>query len=398
MTGKPVNNANPSSDAIARYESYLSADPENTLLWISLGDLHHQAGHLEQAAACYEKGLELDNHNAIARGRLANVMLTQHRFAGAEQAYRQLIEASENPEPALSHNLGLALYYQKRWPEALEAFQQAKADGLREPKNLAYIVYCLHHCAQTAEALEAARQWLEAAPGANTEGYIAMLEMDHGDMQSAYQHATKVLAQHPANPDAGVVVATWMIEQQQIDRAIDHFKQVVDAEPDNSRGWQGLGLGYLYQQDYAKAIQSLNKALQLAPGNETTLVILGWAELASKDAVKAEHTFRKALEGDRNFGEAHGGLAAALVFQNKLEPAREEIKLAMRLDAQGFGAVFANSVLLKLQGKGELGTKMLAKLFEQAPAPGGKPLIEYIQTFVRQQGPGGPIKPERPRH
>lgn len=392
-----MNNVSHPSGAIERYESYLKADPENTLLWISLGDLQHQAGRLEQAAACYEKCLKLDNNNAVARGRLANVMLTQHRFAEAEQAYRQLVEASENPEPSLSHNLGLALYYQKRWREALEAFRQAKADGLREPKNLAYIVYCLHHCAQTAEALEAARQWLEAAPGANTEGYIAMLEMDHGDMQSAYQHATKVLEQNPANPDAGVVVATRMIEQQQIDRAIDHFKQVVDAEPDNPRGWQGLGLGYLYQQDYAKAIQSLNKALQLVPGNETTLVILGWAELAGKDAVKAERAFRKALESDHNFGEAHGGLATALVFQNKLDPAREEIKLAMRLDPQGFGAVFANSVLLKLQGKGELGTRMLAKLFEQTPGQGSKPLIEYIQTFVRQQRAKGPVKPERSR-
>lgn len=393
-----MNNASRQQDAIERYESYLKADPENALLWISLGDLQHQAGHLERAAACYEKCLDLDDNNAVARGRLANVMLTQHRFVEAETAFRQLIEAGEAPEPALSHNLGLALYYQRRWREALDAFRQAKADGLREPKTLAYIVYCLHHCAETAEALEAAREWLQAAPSADTEGYIAMLEMDHGDMQSAYQHATSVLAQNPANPDAGVVAGTWMVEQQQVDRAIHHFRQVIDTEPDNPRGWQGLGLAYLYQQDFAKAIDALNKTLLLMPGNETTLVILGWAQLANKDAVTAERTFRKALESDRNFGEAHGGLAVALVFQNRLEPAREEIKLAMRLDPQGFGAVFANSVLLKLQGKGQLGTKMLAKLFEQTPAQGSKPLIEYIQTFVRQQGAKGPVKPERSRH
>jgi hypothetical protein len=36
---------------------------------------------------------------------------------------------------------------------------------------------------------------------------------------------------------------------------------------------------------------------------------------------------------------------------------------------------------------------MLAKLFEQTPGQGSKPLIEYIQTFVRQQGTKNPVKP-----
>lgn len=385
------------NEAIHRFESYIQADPQNSLLRINLGDLYHEAGRFDDAIACYEKVPLHDENNRVAHGRVANVMISLHRFAEAEHLLTELIQANDN-DPALLHNLGLSLYYQQRWQDALQNFERARQAGLELSDNLAYIVYSLHQTGDTGKALQYAEQWQQASPGPNTEGYLAMLEMDHGNMLAAVSRAEKVVQQQPDNTDAAVVLGTWQIEQQDINQAIAHFGNVVRIEPDSPRGWQGLGLTYMYQQNFPKAIEALEKACALSLKDGTSLVVLGWAKLANRDAEAAEQTFLQAIKSDRNFGEAHGGLAAALVIQNKQDAARETIKIAMRLDPENFGAIFANSVLLQLRGKSEQGTRMLAKMLEHAPRPDGKPLIKYIQTFLQQQGACGPSPQQEKRH
>ncbi len=382
-TTTAINN----DDDIQRYQAYAEADPDNALIWNSLGDIYHQVGRFNEAIDSYKKSLALNENNNVAWSKLANVLISQQEFAEAEKILTKLVKhAADNPN--LLHNLGLTLYYQQRWPKALPIFEQARAAGINSSRNDAYIVYCLHHMDDTEAALKQADIWLQQAPGPETEGYIAMLEMDHGnDPQAAYQRAESVLQIQPNNTDASAVMGTYMVERQEIDRAIGYFKHIADSEPDNLRGWQGLGMAYLYQQNFPQAIANFDKALALNPGNEVVYLLIGWAHLANKDAKKSEDCFRKALKSDRNYGEAHGGLATALIFQNRQDEAQVEIKRAIKLDPEGFGAIFANSVKLKLQGKGNMAQKMLGRLLERAPRADGKPLIDYIQAFARQQAP-----------
>ena len=371
---------------IARYESYIEADPENTLLWISLGDLYHRAGRHDEALASFEKCLLLDENNQIARGRLANVLITQHRFGEAERVLRQVI-ARSGEDPALLHNLGLTLFYQSKFDDANETFASARDAGLRLPRNLAYMVYSLHKQYETEAALDLAETWLKESPGPETEGYVSMLEMDHGDMDAARARADAVLAKAPDNPDANVVLGTWHVEQQQMDEALAYFQKVVRAEPDSPRGWQGQGLVYMYRRDFPRAIESVEKALQTMPDYATNHLIIGWAKLCNEDAVGSEKAFRQAVEANRNFAEAHGGLATALVFQKRIDEARDEIKKARGLDPKGFGATFAHSIILRLQGKSDMSTKLLSKMLEQQPMERSKPLIEHIQQYLQSQGP-----------
>ncbi|HHJ13908.1 MAG TPA: tetratricopeptide repeat protein [Gammaproteobacteria bacterium] len=380
------------SAEIERYEAYLKADPGNTLLWINLGDLYHQAGRLDESIACYEKCMILDGENAVARSRLASLLITGKRFADAEKLLRTLL-AKEPDNPVLLHNLGVSLYAQQRWTDALAAFEQARSAGLKDARNLAYTVYALHQNDATGEAMAVAMDWLQQAPGPATEGYISLLEMDHGDMQAAYQRAQRVLAEQPDNADAATVVGNWQLQTQEIEKAALHFEAVVRRQPNNPRGWLGLGLVQLYRQRHEDAIQCFERVLACSPNHPGTLVTLGWARLAHKDFKGSETAFRQAIVADRNFGEAHGGLASALVFQGRKSEAEKEIRLGLALDKQNFGAIFARSIALSLGGKRQVGEKLLARLLQQAPAKGAKPLIENIQTFVRQQGLRGPGEP-----
>lgn len=370
---------------IERYESYIKFDPENTLLWIQLGDLYHQTGKLDESVACFEKCLLLDEGNEIAQSRLANVLVTQHRFNEAESILKSLLE-KHTDDPALLHNYGLTLFYQSQFKDAQQLFEKARLAGSNAPQTLAYIVYSLHKQTETEQALEVAQQWLKESPGPVTEGYVSMLEMDNGDMEQARLRAEEVLRDDQANPDANVVLGNWSVEQHNIDQAITHFQTAIEAEPDNPRCWQGLGLTYLYRQENDKAIAAIEKALELMPDYAVNHLIIGWAKLANQDAIGAEAAFRKSIECNRGYGEGHGGLAAALVLQNRLEEGRKQIKRALGLDPSSFGAIFAQSVTMTLKGKGEQGTKLLSKALMQQPVDRSKPVIEHIQEYLRNQG------------
>lgn len=374
---------------IDRYESYVRADPGNPLLWVNLGELYHQVSRFDEAIACFERCLHDHPQFTSARGHLAAVMISQHRFDDAERVLRGLLrEASDNS--ALLFNLGISLYYQKRWPEAERAFSDAQARGLSTPESYAYRARCRHYAGDMEQAIRFARQWVDAAgdghadDNSESRGYLALLYMDQGDLTRARQLAGEVLLASPENIHAGLVMGTASIEAQEIVRAAEQFERILAREPDNSRAWLGIGLARLYQQRHEDAIAALEKAVQLIPDSVGIRVTLGWATLAARDLVGAERVFREALEVDHNFGEAHGGLAATLALQMRIDDARAAIRLARRLDAHGFGSLFAQTVVLKLQGKDKAATEILAGLLQQAPSPDGKTLIEQIEIFTRK--------------
>jgi tetratricopeptide (TPR) repeat protein len=368
---------------IDRYESYVRADPGNPLLWMNLGDLYHKVSRFDEAIACFERCLHDHPEFASARGSLAAVMISQHRFADAERALRRLL-LETNDDPALLFNLGVSLYYQKRWPEAERAFSDAQARGLTTPESNAYRARCRHYAGDMEQAIRFCQQWVDATGDAESRGYLALLYMDQGDLTRARQLAEQVLLISPDNVHAGLIMGTASIEAQEIVRAGEQFERILAREPDNARAWLGIGLARLYQQRHEEAIAALEKAVQLIPDSVGIRVTLGWATLAARDAVRAERIFRDALEVDHNFGEAHGGLASALALQMRIDEAREAIRLARRLDAHGFGSLFAQTVVLKLQGKDKAATDILAGLLQQAPSPDGKTLIEQIEIFTRK--------------
>ena len=374
--------------SIARHEAYLRADPGNAALRVALADLYHRAGRFDDAHAALQRCLaDAPEGHAVARGRMAAVLISQHRFAEAEQHLREL-SSGAGASAALLHNLGIALYFQSRWSEAIEAFGQARSRGLdsREAQaaNLRYLTLCWHQLGDTASALAAGRQW--AALDADAAGgMLALIEMDHGDMAAAHRSAAAVLARDPGNVDAAVVEGMWAAEMQDIGAATAHFERVVQAEPDNVRGWFGLGLTRLYEERGDAAAESLETAVRLAPRHAATLTTLAWARFISRELSAAERTFREAIALDRGFAEAHGGLALTLVYMKRYTEARRETRIALRLNPATFGAVYAQGALMALDGKRAQGEAGIAQALQRPIMSDGRSLIEHLQVYLRRQ-------------
>jgi tetratricopeptide (TPR) repeat protein len=368
-------------ESIRRHESYARLDPLNAALQSKLGELCHAAGRFEEAAAAYERCIEIAPTDVRSRSRLAGVLLSLHRFERAEALLTALREQGED-DPALLHNLGLAVYQQKRWAEATTLFAEALERGLQAPSNFAYLARSLHHDGLTDEAIEACSRWHEMAPSLQTRSYLALLYADNGQTEDGVGLAQEALAEDPEDVDANVVMGLWSVEQQEPEEALRHCEQALRTEPENGRAWLGVGLVRLHQQAYGPAIDALTHAVRIHPDNPGINVTLGWARLVSQDHAGAEAVFRQAIEVDGRFAESHGGLATALAYQGRLDEAEVAITRAKRLDPTSMGADIARTVVLASRGEQRAGTDVFASMLDRAPQPGGRTLREHLQVYA----------------
>lgn len=380
----------PNEDAaITRYRAYLAADPGNVLLRLNLGDLLHRAGRFDEAEACFTACSDDPTYGRAARGHLAKLRLSQNRLAEAEVLLRALIDGGDG-DPVLQHNLGIALYGQQRWADAQVAFEAARGQGRPTAAALRYLAYSLHQQNRGAEAHALAQAWLEAAPSDEAMGYLALLDLDIGQREAAEQHADEALRLNPDNVDAAYVKSVGLIQRQDMDKAERLLTRVLERQPQSFRALQGLGMVCYYRQQFDQAIQYLERALKVVPNQVGTLVTIGWAHVAKKDLMHAERAFRRAVAASPSFGEAHGGLATALALQRRVKEAAESAERARRLDRRGFGATYAQSILLALQGREDAAVDLVERALERPLGPDNVNLSEAIATYVTRQGLGAP--------
>jgi tetratricopeptide (TPR) repeat protein len=110
------------ADAISRQPDLPGAAALHRLM----GQSAQQLGRTEEAAAHFERALQLDPHDAPALDRLALVRIGQRQFAEALDLYDRLIAIS--PEDAQTHaNRGATLYHLGRLDDAIASLERALA-------------------------------------------------------------------------------------------------------------------------------------------------------------------------------------------------------------------------------------------------------------------------------
>jgi len=383
---------------ITRFRGFLELDPDNTALLIDIANLEHRAGRLDESEQLFRKVLEIQPDSKKALSNLGNLMLSRQEFGEAEGIFNTLLQSEpESTDPVLLHNLGIALAYQDRWEDALNSFTAAHDSGLADPENLILQAYCLINLNRSQEAGECIDAALVNCNDDRLLGQSALLQMEHFDFVEAVKTAKKALAHNPDNIDAKLVTSSWLLETQEVDDAEPQVNQILAVDPDNHRALLSHALIQMYNLKIPDAIKTFERVLELTPRIVGTWVGLGWAHIANNDLPQAEATFQKALEIDRNFGESHGGLATVYALQGRLDDSRREAKLATGLNKGGFGAVYANSLVLEQRGKHDVAARLLGGAFLRRPGPNAPTLIDAIAKYSRRQPGAGQKRLPRAR-
>lgn len=365
-----------------RFESFLKADPSNQMLMIDLVNLYVEAGRVDAAIACLQRPEVEEFKSAKLLLKLANLFVGEKRWKEAQQIYLRL-SADGFDSGDFRFALGLTLFYQDQFSDALEQWSLAAQQGMDNPDLWKYCAYSHHHLFQMKEAIEACLRWTNLSEHSlASRNYLCFLYFDANFMQEACAIATELLNEDSNSLVGHTVMGSFALENHQPDTARAHFTQAIAHPKDAGRAWLGLGLTHLYLQQHADAVTVLQRAEIELPTHSGTVITLAWVFLMTNQFVEAEARFRRAIEIDRNFAEAHGGLASVLVQLGKIDEAKAEMSIAIKLDAQCFGVVYARAALLQQEGKFEAADSLFKRTLERSARQQEKSMNDHLQAFL----------------
>ncbi|MDP3848239.1 MAG: type IV pilus biogenesis/stability protein PilW [Pseudomonas sp.] len=142
--------------------------------YIQLGIGYLQQGNTGSAKIPLKQALELDPSNADAHVALAVVFQSELETELADEHFRKAL-SSRSDDTRILNNYGGFLYEQKRYPEAMERFQQASVDNLYQERSRVFENMGL--TALMLKQREQAKTYFERALRLNSRQPTALLEM-----------------------------------------------------------------------------------------------------------------------------------------------------------------------------------------------------------------------------
>lgn len=376
-------------DRLTQLRDFHRQDPGNDRLTMDLVDALLAAGEAGDAQdvvdACPDAWLVRPEFLFLS----ARCALARADYTAAIDPLQLMVDGGVD-DPAVHHDLAYALL------GAGDVDGAEAALAALVPQSVAYpAVGVLHsRILQYRHRLDDAVLILEAITGeqpdhAEAWGLLAMIEADRSNVDAAAFAAGRALSLQPNQPDALAASGTLGLLRFDADASYDAFAHVLATQPHNGRALAGAGEALLLKGDVNHARPLLEKASLAMPGHMGTWHALAWSALLEGDLTAAQSAFASALDADRNFGESHGGIALVHAIRGELDEAQKGVRVAMRLDAGGRNARYAQSLIWRSEGREREAEAMVdGILAEVGIDAAGRPadFIARLQTRITGQG------------
>jgi tetratricopeptide (TPR) repeat protein len=291
------------TDALARFEAGIQADPEGTVAKIGVAKTKIAFDRLQEAKDLLKKLRDARPDDVLPAYWLARAEEALGDKAVAEKLYEQAIKAGKGDEDVVDSYIALA---QLMVSQGRAADAEAKlADARKELPDTVRIHKALGEAHLQAGRLEVAQAEFDAA-----------LKMDAEDL--------------PARFNLGVTFR----RMHRFEDAAAEFDKVSVSDKD----YPGLALerGLLYEASNRteEALAYYQQALAKAPGDLDLMLRVGSAEVMSGHAAQAEDILRKVIAKRVNSADVNHYLGRALLLKGtNLVEALRYLKRAVDLDA-----------------------------------------------------------------
>jgi arylsulfatase A-like enzyme/tetratricopeptide (TPR) repeat protein len=207
-----------------------------------------------------------------------------------------------------------------------------------------------------------------------------------GRLEDALGLLERVRKLSSKDPSVLLGISELHIQLGRLDDAEAEIKEVLAAQPDHSGAYLQLARISLGRRNDAQALELLRKALELDRGVRKASIFNALADfhLVRGQLAEAKDFFQKAIEVDAFNGDAHGGLAEALLSESDRDQAQAQLEQAIRFSpAQPrplavLGAVFSD------KGEFEAAIKCCERAIEIRPSFG--PAYVNLGLAYRRKG------------
>ena len=288
----------------------------------------------------YEIGAAMAPYSSVSR------LFRRHPSIQWSRPYHSMIDESvqailtSEPHWRIANCSEPAILHDGYRPELLAGSD--KADRLREamesdlkrhpgdPYASAKLGGLLISEGRATEAIPLLRQGLEGATAQSSERYelllhlgLALTESDPNAAMASYRQALDIPLDTRITLGARLNLAARLMEQDQLDEAIQLTQTATQRAPEVALGWYNLGLMLRKKGEIASALDAYGRSLALDPNNAACHQNHAVARLLGGDIEAARNGFRKAIE-----------LLAAQGRTDEARQLRDNVQGIVKLDAE----------------------------------------------------------------
>ena len=295
----------------------ISLEPNLIGTRLTLGQVYFWQGNNELAARTYRKALELDSTNIKAYSALATVEQARGRLSEAERVLEKLRGLDPNNSDSLLKSARIA-NLQGASEKALALLLEAKKTNPQDFRVLyAFGVMCLQ---------------------------MDLIE----DGTRALEQAVEIL---PGDYSASYALATARVARKDYATAMEIYERLRRNHPENAQLHYALGVVSFYSGKLDEAERQFVRSMDILPAQVESLYYLAQIAQQRANPDKAIDLLSRVLESQPTHSRAR--LALGLIYRKlrKLQPARQELEEAVRLDPSLHTAQYQLGLLLAQLGE-----------------------------------------------
>lgn len=253
-------------EADQNVREYLGEHSDSAEGHFLLGYILFKEQKAEASLAEYTEGAKYHDPDASDLKIVALNYVLLEDYPDADRWLTRSVEA--NPKDSESwYYLGRTKYNENRFQEAVHAFDECLRLDSRNTKAQANRGLALEGLGRTDDALAAYR--------------IAIAIQAQGAAKSA---------------EPFIDLGNLLLQQNQIDEAIDNLVKAREISPQDSRVYESLGKGYLRLNKFPEAKAELEQAVALAPDSAAAHYMLGQVYRKTGATERAKAEFDRAVE------------------------------------------------------------------------------------------------------
>jgi tetratricopeptide (TPR) repeat protein len=341
--------------ARTEFEKILKADPDDGSTYLRLAQLDRQEGRFDQARKELERArslpqpadtkiqydMKIQYEQALLEDAAGNqdkaLELLQGLVKSSEQAEGQYSPAEANNRAIFLERLGLIYRAQRKYPPALQAFQQIVALGKAQAaRGEELIVDTMRLTHQLPKALDEVNSAVQKFPEERSLRILrAYVVGEMGRVGEAVNQLQALMNNTPADRELYLSVAQVYSQAKQFAEAEQAVNKALGygSKPEEE-GYSRFMLGSIYerQKKYDLAEEQFKKVLAVDPLNASAANYLGY--MLADRGVRLEESVKyiqKALELEPNNGAYLDSLGWAYYKMNRCDLAEPPLEKAARL-------------------------------------------------------------------
>ncbi len=256
--------------AIEEYRAAIDADPTSEYLTSGLAELYARTGRIRDAVVEAQDIIKRDPNNLEARRLLGRIYLRSlgdmQAGSGSESVLKLAIEQYEQivrlqPDSVDDHLLLGRLYRLNN--DLQKAENEFKTAVKLQPGSeeavttLAYLYNELGDTSRAAQVLSEVPDVARSAKLYSALGYTYEQQKQYKNAVEAYRHAIEL---DRDNLDAIRGLAQNLLNDGQIDAALEQYKVIADANPEDAQTYVRMAEIYQRQGKYDLALENLKKS------------------------------------------------------------------------------------------------------------------------------------------